>query len=165
MTTASGTLTYTSALTPADAEIGGPLYPTSIGSRSIYTTKPNPYTGRKIEGWKWDERIWPDEHIENISEYVPSLWDATTSGITETSFQSGIGDGDDLRVQEVKSITSSGIQNTYMDRLWAPVLNHGYYYKYADEGYLFSDASQVETPTISGFITGLSTQYNTMVLS
>ena len=83
MTTASGILTYTVPLTPADALPGGSLYPTSLGSRSIWSTKNHPYTGKKIEGWKFDSRIWPDDNIENINAFVPSIWDPTISGITE----------------------------------------------------------------------------------
>lgn len=165
MTTASGTLTYTSVLTPAAAERGGYLSPISIGSKSIYVDIENPYTQNKIEGWKWDERIWPDENIENINESIPALFDPTVSGITETYFQSGIGSGNDLYVHSVEDITSSGIQTSGADKIWAPLVEHGHYFDYSEEGYLFSDDSIVEYPTYSGIKGGISGSFSTVVLS
>jgi hypothetical protein len=156
MTTASGLLTYVTPLTPADALSGGRLYPTSLGSRSLWTTKNNPYTSNKIEGWKFDSRIWPDDNIENINAFVPSIWDPTISGITETYFQSGMGDGDDLRIAALQYILSSGLQTTGTGNLWAPQIHHGYYYDYDEEGYLFSDDSMVVYPSYSGVLAGLN---------
>lgn len=170
MTTASGVLTYTTALTPAAAQVGGSLYPTSLGSRSKYISVENPYTGNKIEGWKWDERIWPDDNLENWSAYVPAIWDATTSGITTTYFQSGIGDGNDLALSEIQETTASGLSFSVVvseaaaQKVWTPIVYHGYYYDYDEEDYLFSDDSEVVYPTYSGLISGISQNLNTVQL-
>jgi hypothetical protein len=157
LTIPSGLITYTIPLTPADAEVGGSLYPTSLGSRSAWTTKANPYTGKKIEGWKFDSRIWPDDLVENINSFVPGIFDPTHSGVTRTYFQSGIGDGDDCRLEELRYIVSSGIQASATSNLWAPIINHGYFYDYNEGNYLFSDDSITLIPSYSGVVAGVKT--------
>ncbi len=165
MTVASGVLTYTYPLTPAEAESGGSLYPTSIGSRSLYMDKPHPYTGSKIEGWKWDQRLWTDDSLENNVASVPSVWDPTTSGITSANFQSGVGSGTDLEVIRIDNVVTSGVNSVAVGSTWTPKIRRGYYYENSNEGYLFSDDSEVVYTTYSGLVKGIAAVCNIVTLN
>src|SRR5574343_252485 len=165
MTVASGVLTYTYPLEPAEAEAGGSLYPTAIGSRSVYASQANPYTNKKIEGWKWDERTWTDEITENNVAAVPCVWDPVTSGITTSYFQSGIGSNKDLEVVSIEQVVASGINGINTTSIWAPKIRHGYYYDYEREGYLFSDDAEVVYTSYSGMLSGIADDLNIVTLS
>jgi len=110
-------------------------------------------------GWKWDERVWFGETTDNWAAFVPANWDPTTSGITTSYFQSGIGSNRDLELIDVELVPSSGLQTRSLYNIWAPEIQHGYYYDFEDEGYLYSDDSEVAYPTYSG-ITTASENYN-----
>lgn len=124
-------------------------YENAIGNKSIYATTPHPGTGKIIEGWKWDQRLWPtSEEFDSIA-IAPSIWDPIASGINEIYWQSGYGDGKDLLLTDiVERNQASGINS------WVPEINHGYYYSHDDEWYLYSDSYQtsklISTNTISG---------------
>jgi hypothetical protein len=159
----TGVLDYTYAVSPAAVEAGKELAPTAIGTLSVYTGKEHPETGNKIEGWKWDKRVWADDATESWDTYVPGNWDASTSGILTAYFQSGIGSGQDLELLDICYIPSSGIrENIY--GTWMPEINHGYYYNYSEQGYLHSDDSEVIYPSYSGLLTGVSSTFNTVDL-
>ena len=141
---------YTLQVESARTESGQEAYAGSIGSFSKFTTYEHPNTGNKIEGWHWNERIWSSESVENCAAIIPHNWDPTTSGITQTYFQSGIGSNNDLLLEDVEYVPSSGLNNEDIYNLWSPRINHGYYYKFEDQDYLFSDDSELVFFTYSG---------------
>ena len=146
----SGILTLNESLPLGRAESGGPAYAGSIGAYSVYTDLEHPNTGNKIQGWQWDKRTWSGERDDNVVSLIPSNFDATTSGVTQAYFQSGIGDGDDLLLQGIVHLPSSGLNSAGVLNEWAPKINHGYYYDYEDENYLYSDDSEIVYLTCSG---------------
>jgi hypothetical protein len=121
---------------------------TQVGHASAYTTKEHPGTSKQIEGWEWDKRTWPEPPLEEGLSYVPSVWDPTISGLSESYFQSGYGDNNDLLLLGFDEVVSSGLE------LWAPKIYHGHFYVHDEEWYLFSDTYQTEyfssATTISG---------------
>lgn len=62
----------------------------------------------KVFGFTWDNMTWGEAYWRSIEEtqmgleYLPHVWDASTSGWLDTDFQSGIGDGDELKVYAPK---------------------------------------------------------------
>lgn len=58
----------------------------------------------KIFGFTWDNMTWGDAYWRSIEEdqmgleYLPHVWDASTEGWKDTDFQSGVGDGEELKV-------------------------------------------------------------------
>lgn len=58
----------------------------------------------KVFGFTWDNMTWGEAYWRSIEEsqmgleYLPHTWDATTAGWRNADFQSGMGDGDDLKV-------------------------------------------------------------------
>lgn len=121
---------------------------TLIGQRSSYITSPHPGTNKTIDGWKWNGRNWPDDGEFRASAFAPSIWDATLSGIDEDYLQSGFGDNDDLLLLGIEEVLLSGVD------VWAPQLNHGYFYIRDGEWYLFSDYYLTQYFTITGVDSG-----------
>jgi hypothetical protein len=146
----SGVLSYTLPVASARTESGQEAAPAAIGSYSKYIDVAHPATGNLIEGWKWDQRVWAEDSTENSAVYLPTNWDPTTSGISESYFQSGIGSHDDLKLQNILEIPSENINSLDAFNIWAPVINHGYYYDYEEQDYLFSDDSELLYATYSG---------------
>lgn len=157
---ASGVLVYNIPVVPARTEPGEEAYCAALGSFSTYVNSVHPNTENLIEGWHWDERTWTDEYTDNEVMCLPAVWDPTTSGITQSYFQSGIGSNHDLELMSIKFLPSSGLNEVGVYRVWAPEINHGYYYDYEDQGYLFSDDSEVQTVSYSGIVTGITTATN-----
>lgn len=58
----------------------------------------------KVFGFTWDNMAWGEAYWRSIEEtqmgleYLPHVWDANMSGWLNTDFQSGVGDGDELKV-------------------------------------------------------------------
>jgi hypothetical protein len=121
---------------------------TGIGQSSNFVDTPHPGTNKKIEGWKWDQRYWPTIREFEASELVPSLWDPKTDKILEQQYQSGYGDNHDLLLL---SIENKSVLNQH---IWAPKINHGWFYTYDEEWYLFSDSFLTEYFTTTGIETG-----------
>lgn len=160
----SGSLTYTIPVASARTEVGGDAFPSAIGSLSNYISKPDPYTNNKIEGFHWDERVWSDDTVENWAISLPVNWDASPSGIPDTYFQPGIGSNDDLLLTGVELIPSaSGIKDAWR-RGWVPVLKHGWYYDHKEEGYLFSDDSEIAYVVHSGIVPSISQTFNSVII-
>ncbi len=69
---------------------------------------------------------------------------------------------------ELRYISSSGIQSSSVDNLWSPIINHGYFYDFNEDNYLFSDDSIVVTPSYSGIVGGFNSSiangFSTVVL-
>ena len=151
MTTPSGILSYTLPLLSSRYEEGD-ARPSLLGSRSPQTIIKNPSTGNLITGWKWDDRVWTDDTTENNAEVVPFNWDPTTSGIPTDYFQTGIGNGTDLNLDGVELVEASGLINGEIENQWCPLLNHGYYYEYENQKYLFSDDSVIVYPSLAGVV-------------
>jgi hypothetical protein len=105
----------------------------ATGFDSIYTSVAHPGSNKKIEGWRWDKRVWPDKRELDAIEYVPSIWDPTSSFVGNSYWQSGIGDNKDLLLFE---IIESTLDN---ENKWIPKINHGYFYDNKLEWYLLSD--------------------------
>jgi hypothetical protein len=69
----------------------------------------------KVFGFTWDNMTWGEAYWRSVEEsqmgleYLPHVWDAATAGWLDTDFQSGIGDGDDLKVIAPKE--ESNIRN------------------------------------------------------
>jgi hypothetical protein len=117
----------------------------AIGLDSIYNTKAHPITKNKIEGWKWDETVWPSpEEINNV-DFVPTIFDATESGISNHYSINGIGDNDDLKLLEV-----SGEEG-----VWTPIINHGYFYIDNQEWYLLGDGYHSQVIPFDSLMSGL----------
>jgi len=163
--TRTATPTYNHAVTTAAGHAGSTNFSTSIGSLSVYTDTLHPETQNYIEGWKWDERKWSDTETENLSAYVPPNYDAITSGLSETSFQCGIGDNLDLEVVDIVEVPASGIHRSGIEHVWAPEINHGYFYDFATENYLYSDDSEVYYPTYSSIVGGIPQELNLIQLN
>lgn len=59
-------------------------------------------------GFSWDNMAWGEAYWRSVEEsqmgleYLPHVWDASTTGWQDTDFQSGIGDGDELKVHAPK---------------------------------------------------------------
>ena len=121
---------------------------TRIGSRSTYADKEHPGTNKKVEGWKWDGRSWPIDGEARGVAFSPSLWDPTISGIEAALFQSGYGDNDDLLLLDIEEVSPSGLD------VWAPRLQHGFFYTNNEEWYLFSDSYLTQYFTLSGLDAG-----------
>jgi len=89
------------------------------GSPSDKLTK---YVNRinKIFGFTWDNMSWGEAYWRSIEEsnmgleYLPHVWDASTAGWAQTDFQSGIGDGDDLKVTAPKEESNTRNFNYYV---------------------------------------------------
>lgn len=123
----------------------------AIGQASRYTGTPHPGSGKKIEGWKWDQRTWPDVNEFRAVALAPSIWDPQASGIDEEHIQSGYGDNKDLLLLDVEEVALSGVD------VWAPRLHHGYFYIRDEEWYLYSDSYLTEYFTATGVEAGQQT--------
>lgn len=104
-----------------------------LGTRSPWADTPHPGTGKKIQGWLWDKRTWPSDIEQKAVDYAPSIFDPSTNFILEEKFQSGIGDNKDLNVLKVFEEQAANV------RYWTPRINHGHFYVYDQEWYLYSD--------------------------
>lgn len=113
------------------------------GFQSQYVNTAVPATGNTIHGFQFDEAFWRSDVEENNAFVVPTLWDPVIGAITDR-FQVGIGDNEDLLVEQVVAIDKNGIE------VWVPEVVHGFYYAGHEEFYLYSDDSLTEYPTISG---------------
>jgi len=112
-----------------------------IGFTSTYAKTEHPGTGTKISGFKWDKRTWPAPLELPDDRVAPTLLDPTFATTVDSDWQSGIGDGDDLKLLRIEkeyiSLNPSG-------EVWAPYVNHGHFYSYRDEFYLYSEGLRTE---------------------
>lgn len=112
-----------------------------VGFNSVYATESHPGTGTKISGFRWDERTWPAQDELPEDRFVPTFYDPVFSATSDSDWQSGIGDGDDLKVlrieREYVKVNPSG-------EVWAPYINHGYVYSSREEFYLHSEGLKTE---------------------
>jgi hypothetical protein len=104
-----------------------------VGVNSVYAEVPHPGTGKKIEGWKWDERTWSETLELKANDYVPTIFDPDINFVDEDKFQSGIGDNHDLKLLQVKEQRIEDVE------YWVPRLHHGHFYNFDQEWYLYSD--------------------------
>jgi hypothetical protein len=111
---------------------------TTVGFDSKFTSVPHPGTGNKIEGWKWDIASWPRNEEVNEESFIPLIFDLSLFNTDKTKWKSGIGYGDDL------SLISLEKQSINESEKWLPKINHGFFYIYKDEHYLFSDGIATE---------------------
>ena len=163
--TASGELLISPPTPSARTLSGGDAAPGRLGSFSPYLTTRHPNSDKLIEGFKWDERTWYEESLENIANTVPVNWDPSADGITKTYFQSGIGDGQDIQFHHTEAIFSSGLFSGGVYRPWVPVVHHGYFYDYDEEAYMYSDDSEVVYVTPSGLVPGIASEHNQVQLT
>lgn len=109
-----------------------------LGFQSRYTTIPHPGTNKTIQGWQWDRRTWPVlAELDSIA-VAPSIWDPSSNLLSNDYWQSGIGDNLDLLLL---SVAEEGVLDS---KKWISKINHGYFYEYQDEYYLFSDDYRIE---------------------
>ena len=103
----------------------------------VESDKNLPHIGTEYDtdGFKWDQRNWPTDDEKKATASLPTLWDASIGGVDYDTFQSGIGSKNDL---EFKEVTLERVNNSYR---WAPIVSHGYYYRYYNERYLYSSES------------------------
>ncbi len=129
----------------------------AIGFDSKFDSEPHPGTGNLIEGWKWDQRTWSSELEISNQEFAPSIWDPTTASLKDTDFQSGVGDGRDLKVNNIIEVFPSGERSN-----WTPLVEHGDYYDLRDNFYLHSDSSvtQLFPETIFSGVNLVSLDFN-----
>lgn len=122
---------------------------TAIGYLSQYTQTPHPGSNKTIQGWRWDERVWPPEEEFEALAFAPTVWDPSTLGIGDDLWQSGYGDNKDLLLLGVQNVyEGSGIN------IWTPRVNHGHFYAGFEEWYLYSDYFQTEIFKLSNTISG-----------
>lgn len=123
-----------------------------VDTRQVIVTssKASPYFGilNNVGGFKWDDRRWPTQDEQDSNAFLPALWDPSRGGVDYTNFQSGIGDGDDLEYKGLHLVRES---NKY---LWNPIINHGYYYRYFNERYLYGSESIVDRITVLEDVNG-----------
>lgn len=112
---------------------------TLAGFRSDSVDIPLPATGKTIRGFEFDVSKWRSDTDDNNAFFVPTLWDPRISTL---QIQSGIGDNEDLEVQEVNVVRFNN------KNVWNPKVNHGYFYDQAEERYLFSDDSLTQYPLL-----------------
>lgn len=124
--------------------------PPLVGFDSQFAQEPHPGTGKKILGWKWDERPWPSDIEFLAQDTVPSIWDPDNTALNPDDFESGIGDNVDLKVRSVE------IEYINDRRLWSPRVEHGYYYDQDLEGYLYSDGAVQEHFDIANLVSGFN---------
>jgi len=110
----------------------------SIGFQSRYTDVKHPGSGKLVQGWQWDKKVWPTDRELNATESAPVVWDPVSSWLTYDYWQSGIGDNNDLLLL---SVEDSVVEN---DELWIPKIHHGHFYDRNTEWYLFSDDLRLE---------------------
>ena len=121
----------------------------SVGQYSPYTEITHLGTLQTIKGWRWDERYWPtDDELEAIA-LAPSVWDAYTTRITDSYFQSGYGDNNDLLLMSIERMSLSG------DEVWVPKVHTGYFYSQDQEWYLYSDWYQSHIMSATDVVSGL----------
>jgi hypothetical protein len=60
-------------------------------------------------------------------------------------------------------VKASGLLSGDIENQWCPLVNHGYYYEYEDQRYLFSDDSKIVYPSRLGVVP--ATSFNKIVLS
>ncbi len=116
----------------------------SVGHYSTFTDNINKGTGTTVDGWRWDDRIWPGEDSD-YNTTVPLLSDPDLSMVDTDQFQSGVGGGTDCFMEDIQAISTSGINS-----IWAPKINHGYFYDFDDEYYLYSDGVRTQFILNSG---------------
>lgn len=118
-----------------------------IGTRSPYINEEHPGSNKKIEGWKWDKRIWPTTKEFDGVSYVPTVWDPSIS-LDQDYFQSGYGDGNALLLLGITDIQTSG------SHIWTPKIHNGQFFVYDEEWILFSDFYQQEYFTAANVVSG-----------
>jgi hypothetical protein len=91
-----------------------------------------------IEGWKWDDRQWTTDEQENQAAVLPTLYDSKKLGLTPDFFQSGIGQGDDLKIIEIEEARLDGRE------IWTAKVRHGEYFNRQNRRYLYSDDSVIQ---------------------
>lgn len=120
-----------------------------IGQKSRYTSTKHPGTNNLIQGWKWDERVWTTQNEREAISFAPTIWDPNLDSLDDDLFQSGYGDNKDLLLLGLKEVQVSGLS------IWAPKINHGYYYIREEEWYLFSDQHRTEDVLLSNVVDGI----------
>ena len=120
----------------------------TIGLSSSYVDTEHPGSNKKIEGWKWDERIWPTDGEFDAVAHAPSIWDPSLSGLDDDYLQAGYGDNRDLLLLDIDEIV---VDET---GVWVPTVHHGFFYTYGDEWYLYSDSHLTEFFTVTGVENG-----------
>lgn len=104
-----------------------------VGFDSKWTGESHPATNKKIEGWHWDKRTWPSEDESLQPFHIPMLYDPPFYDTEDSDWTSGIGHGDDLKLLEVVQVYRDG------QKLWIPKVEHGYFFHYYNQFYLYSD--------------------------
>ena len=120
-----------------------------IGSDSVFATVSHPVSQNTIAGWAWDVATWPPEKNQDGDAVVPTLLDPDLSLISESYFQSGYGDRNDLLATDIEPLLISGMET------WSPIINHGWFYVHDEEWYLYSDAYQAQIMTGTDTLSGL----------
>ena len=145
---------YTTPAADASGNTNGLNASNKIGFYSDYFTKAHPATKKKIEGFKWDERLWTDDSTENWYQQIPRNTNPSTSGV-EDYFQYGHGFGRDINLEDIIELPSSGVDESLVFEPYSPVIFHGHYYNGAEENFLFSDDSEIIYPTRSEIVEGV----------
>lgn len=122
----------------------GPL----TGSRSAYVNNIHPGSGLTINGWEYDNRMWPADDSDYTSS-ITGLTNPDLSKVPSSDYQAGVGSGDACTVEDLTNILISGfIEN------WIPEIEHGKWYDQDREYYLFSDQVRSEYPIVANTVSG-----------
>lgn len=111
----------------------------------------------RVFGFTWDNMSWGEAYWRSIEEsqmgleYLPHVWDASMAGWSQTDFQSGIGDGSDLKVTAPKEESNTrdfhyyiGLRgrNSGLERIDPEI---EFKYKIKAEGQVLSEKHRKET--------------------
>lgn len=92
-----------------------------------------------LPGWVWGEMYWPSDFSRNEDASIPTLLDPDVSKTSDLIWQSGIGDGEDVRLKRI-------MKDPFL-RTWNPKVMTGHYFVHRDGFYFYSDESVMETLT------------------
>lgn len=124
----------------------GPL----TGTLSDYASVAHPGTGKQIVGWEYDSRTWPSDDNDNVA-VMPALSNADLSLISKEDFQSGIGSGEDCKVESIEDTLISGFI-----RNWYPKVKHGTWYDQDRPYYLYADFHRSQYALFANIMSGVS---------
>ena len=101
----------------------------------------------------WSRGTWDYGIKENMGyDAIPTIYDASVSGYTDSEWKSGIGWGTDLYMSALVPSGTAALYATVTPpsgKAWHPRVDSGYFYLGQDEYYLYSDKGATSnTPTV-----------------
>jgi len=100
-------------------------------------------TSKDVSGWLWDDSAWARAADYPETCIMNKLSGVNIKYINSGYLQAGIGDDDDLYVESIDKVYTSGVD------LWSPNIDHGTYFFRTDDFYFHSDGC-ISQPVPSG---------------